>query len=81
MPASQHGGVLLYLAQPSRYKLHSQDSHPDPSVQGSEGLIEHVAAWQQGAKVNINVPPLVLELECQRVHIDDYVCQLYRNGG
>ena len=74
-------GILLYLAQPSRCKLHSQNSRPDPSVQGSEELIEYVAAWHPGAEADINVPPPVLEPKYQQVHIDGHVCQLHRNGG
>ena len=72
--------ILLYLAQPSRCELHSQNSRPDLSVQGSEELIEYVAAWQQGAEANVNVPPLVLEPKYQQVDIDGHVCQLHRNG-
>ena len=73
--------VFLYLAQPSRCKLHSQNSRSDPLVQGSEGLIKHVAVWQQGAEVNIDVPPPVLEPEYQQVHIGGHICQLHRNRG
>ena len=74
-------GVLLYLAQPSRCELHSQNSCPDLLVQGSEGLIKHVAVWQQGAEVDVNVLPSVLEPKYQQVHIGSHICQLYRNGG
>ena len=73
--------VLLYLVQPSRYELHSQNSRPDPSVQGSEELIKYVAAWQHGAEADVDVPPPVLEPKYQQVHIDGHVCQLHKNGG
>ena len=37
-----------------------------------------MAAWQQGAEVDDNVPPPVLELKYQQVYIDSHICQLHR---